>query len=427
MRRSGGKRYGLVGLVLVAVFLILPPAAGAGPDTGNSPPSVHALLKSAATAPETQSRVEAYRLLEDYGDREILGALIESLSSNPPEAKRPAERALVAVLRRSDDPESYLEIERRLGTLADEERARLVASVADADCSRGVTLLGNLIGRYREVDLAVLSGLARMTAKSEDPRLAETLCGLLESESSNLRREAISALGQLHHEASAEDFVRLLGGDHRGVAGNAHWALRRLSRLNLPPDPIRWNMWLGGERSWWEKNSEELLAILASGDKEALLRALHDLAMHPLYRAKFEEALRVLATDSDAEIRNAAKRALSELGLADDSAETMIRMEVGTVSMRPATDAEIKTVTAPLPPRKRPDSKSTSVTFLFLALGLPLCLTLFLKVGGFAPLRRIRSWWAEDQIRGPAVVKLTPRPDAMRRTVPPSQDRAPSR
>lgn len=354
------------------------------------------LVSVAGSADDLEASVAAYGCLEDFGTPEILGELITTLSGNPPGAKRPAERALIATLRRSDDSKSYVELSRKLPELADEEKARLIACVADADTERGVALLGSLIGRYPGVDLAVLSGLARMTAEAEDAQHAVMLRSLISSDDPNLRREAVSVLGRLHDEASAEDIVALLEGDQAGVAGNAHWALRRLSRLNLPPDPQRWRMWLTEERVWWETQSEELLEALAGGDRADILRALHHLSLHPLYRGRFEQDIRDLMASEDEEIRQAASRALTGLGLNREARAGTPGTTAGIVSLRPATEAERQAATAPRirKPNHRRDSGSSS-PLLFL-LGLPICGALLVRVGGWTSAQRIRDWWAGD-------------------------------
>lgn len=396
------------------LILLLCTASAAAPQGNEAPDLSSWLLRLASTGESEESRIEAYEGLENSGGRESLLPLLEALAGDPPGVKRQADRTLLAVLRRVGDPAGYALVENSLRGLATEERARVAAAVAKADSPLGLELLGRLVGQYPDISLTVLSGIAGMKCRPDNGNLAASIRPLMLSESSNLRREAISALGNLHDADSVEEFLALLSGEQAGVAGNAHWALRRLSDLNLPPDPVRWNMWLSSERSWWESEGKRFLSELAEGSEEQILRALHHAALHPLYRAEFEQLLNEHATSSNPEIRAAANRALLALRLRDGDAAT-ITGGGAMVTMKSISRAEAHAVTGmTLKPVKQPEPRGSNLCLILL--GLPLCLTLLLKVSGLAPVMRFRSWLHRSGTeRGPVTMKLGARSQRLRK------------
>lgn len=375
-------------------------------------PGLSTWLASVATSAESEdARIAAYQALEISGDRECLSLLLGSLPGNPPTVKRHADRAVVAVLRRSDDNASYAVVEKSLPDLTDEDRARIAACVAKADSPRGIGLLGRLLGQYGNIELTILSGLAGMKTRPADGSLAVRIRPLLSSENSNLRREALSALGKLHDGESVEDFLGLLGGEHAGVAGNAHWALRRVSGLNLPRDPVRWKLWLTAERSWWEEEGRHLLSALREGADEQVLRALHQASLHRLYREEFEPFLLEYAESSDPEFRAAAVLALDRLGLGNGPAPA-IRGSGSITSLTPIPASEALAMLVPLSKHEQEQEdppEEGSTLFLFL-LGVPVCLSLLMKVSGIVSVDRLRSWFAGSATdQGPVTIKLKPR------------------
>jgi HEAT repeat protein len=363
------------------------------------------LTRLASGGESEESRGAAYAALESCGDRDCLASFIAALPGTPPALKRQADRALTAVLRRSDDSASYTLVEGSLAGLADEDRARVAGCVARADSPRGMELLGRLLGRHPDIQLAILSGLAGMKSRPRDGSLADSMRHLLSSEQSNLRREAVSALGNLQDAESVEEILSLLGGEHSGVAGNAHFALKRLSGLDLPRDPVRWKMWLAAERAWWEEEGRRLLAALEEGDPLLLLRALHEASLHPLYQAKFAPLLEEYAESPDPEIQAAALLALGRLGFGSAPPPACSGGAMASVRPLPAGEALALLATdrregeAPPPP-------GDSNLALFL-LGLPVCLTLLLKVSGVGPVAQVRSWFRRGGDRpGPMTIRL---------------------
>jgi len=372
------------------------------------------LAQLASNAKAEETRIAAYAGLEAYGTRSGLETLLRSLPGNTPAVKRQADRALLAVLRRADDADSYSLVARALGDFPDDDRARVISAVARADSERGMTLLGGLVGRYPNVNLSILAGLSGMTSRPVDSMLVENIRPLLSDESGNLRREAISALGNLHDADSVDEFIALLGGEHAGVAGNAHWALRRLSGLKLPRDPLRWKMWLTAERSWWEAEGSRLQNALDQGDEALILRALHEASLHPLFQEEFADLIGEYADALDPKVKAAAKLAQSLLGLGGGPRRAA-GSSAALASLRPASRDDVIAVMTPIRKRKETPPPAEGSNLLLLLCGLPVCLALLIKVSGLAPMSRLREWLSgRNEQRGLVELKLKPRRERLR-------------
>ena len=135
------------------------------------------------------SRIVAYVKLGKHGGVFSVPHLLDLMAKNDPKEKRAAERALSAILGRNDTAGAYATVRAFLPRAEEEVRFRILGAIADAGSVRGLPILADLIGVDDDLDLAIVSGIARLPVKAEDEEIVEKLRSLLDSENTNLRRE----------------------------------------------------------------------------------------------------------------------------------------------------------------------------------------------------------------------------------------------
>jgi hypothetical protein len=261
-------------------------------------------------SPTPRRQLAAYDMLEEHGSPAAVHEIIRLMPENPPRLMRRIEGVLTALMKRHDTQNLYMELAQRVRSYDVNTTYRVVGCMANAGSLHAVGILGDLIGTSPGLDLVVVSGLARMQIQVENRDAVLKLRSLLTAADPNLRRECAMALGIFRVVEAVEALIDLLLDPDAGVKNSAHWSLKAISKLNLPPEPQVWRMWLAKEREWWEGEGKAVKQQLDSGDPAAVVDAIRLLVVRPLFAREFEPKLKLLAESGSGDVRDAALAAL---------------------------------------------------------------------------------------------------------------------
>ena len=117
--------------------------------------------------------------------------------------------------------------------------------------SRATRHLLSLLRRPHERSkLAALQALRKLTAGAHEIDLMQMI-DLLDHSAASVRKEACLLLGTKEYKPAVGPLICLMTDDRSpGVAGNAYWALRRITGLALKADSKLWN-------DWWERTGRK--------------------------------------------------------------------------------------------------------------------------------------------------------------------------
>lgn len=98
-----------------------------------------------------------------------------------------------------------------------------------------------------EVRRAAARALSRMERVTDGGR--GRLVDLLDDSDVDLRRQAMLTLGHLRERRACPQLLKAMGGTDASLRTSAHWALRKISGKEFPPDVSRWVAWWNLEGS----------------------------------------------------------------------------------------------------------------------------------------------------------------------------------
>jgi HEAT repeat protein len=207
--------------------------------------------------------------------------------------------------------------------------------------------LADLLDGRSELAPVLLQEIGILATIAPKPIAADVLDPvrrILEENEGPLLREAAIALGRAQDPAAAGRLIELLGHEDRGVRSAAEWALEALSSLRFGSNAERWSAWLRGETQWLREDAARMRREIQSPTPEVALRALSEMCRHRLRRHELAlvgtpalahhdplvrrlaclalaqlgstaavPALRMTLADGDAEVVDAARRALATL------------------------------------------------------------------------------------------------------------------
>lgn len=229
---------------------------------------------------------------------------------------KPFEAACTARL--SARPEGVRELRSRLRNLDPGLVTALARSAARVPTTITLELVGDLLGRDDELDLALLGELARLPA-ARRPVVGDELLARVRNRigASNPRvhRAAIDAAGSLGDPLAVEDILASLEHEDPVIAQSAHRALVSILPLDCGRSSEPWQRWLDEEGRWYELQAPTLLERMAGEELAPALSAMRELAAHPLYRDEVAEAL-AERLDGAPGVTRAAIEALAATGSA---------------------------------------------------------------------------------------------------------------
>ena len=398
MRTSSAR---LSSFRLVFFLVLLVPGAIEAADTGTgvaAPETVRGLVSMAGGAGDLATRTAAIRRLGEVGELDSIVHILR-ISLGDPEIRRPAWAATTNILERHPEPSHYVEVYNLFNRVPPDARIRLASCVADADSIHGARLLSDILGPDPELDQALLSGLLRMTGVTQDPSIMAKLRGVLGSNRDHLRRDAAHVLGSLKDYESIPNLIALLGDGHQAVRKGAHWSLRNISGLSLPPNAARWRYWYQRETKWWVKKSDEAAADISSGSPARIVAAIHSLAERSLHRDQAEKLLRSVSEHKSESVRGAVHSALVAIGAEPDRTlgRTCSLGGGGTVAMVESTARLGPTPPIPASAREIVEPPDSPSHWLLWLSGSILFLVLFTRVLGLwstDQLRALSRWWS---------------------------------
>ncbi len=206
---------------------------------------------------------------------------------------RAVEDALGAILAR--DERALGRVRSALGEAHPLVRERLIRALGATRADvRGLELLGDLLGRYPDQQVTILSEIVSVTSIVRGPfewSLLHRVRTGLDDPNSAIRRAAVNCLGRMEDHESVSMLVELLADESRGVRECAGWALERITRKAFGTDAERWRVWLVAESRWWRSEAPDLLGTLERGTDVQVIAALAKIAGRRLYRDELATAV----------------------------------------------------------------------------------------------------------------------------------------
>jgi HEAT repeat protein len=174
-------------------------------------------------------------------------------------------------------------------------RVRLIKCLGASRSEEAVRFLLDFLGDEEVVvNIAAVNALGRLQVCS--PRVCYRVRKYIHDRDIGLKKQAITALGQLKDWNSVPYLIDLLGSDNSSVARNAHWSLKNITDLRFPVSHQRWI-------SWWNREGTVSQRVYA-------IRALSGIT---LGREDVVGEIFGLMRDEDAQIRKEACIALETM------------------------------------------------------------------------------------------------------------------
>jgi hypothetical protein len=257
-------------------------------------------------------------VIERFGSADGVGLALD-LASWPggERVARPTvgmlQAAVEAVLAR--DPRGFAVVVDEVPDAHADLREALVRAMGASGSPRAIEPLLGLLGRQRELDLPVLTQLARLTSSDDrtlEPRRIDPVRELLRADA-RVAREAMIVVGRLRDFESVPVLIEYLASGDARLRQQALWSLQRISGLGLRADPGRWRAWERSESRWWE-SARTLLARLDGTDTADVLAAINEVAARRLFRDGLSRELQPLLRRGETVIVRNACSALGQLG-----------------------------------------------------------------------------------------------------------------
>jgi hypothetical protein len=345
---SAGRELAGLGADIVPVVLrVLDGGVLPGEPEGLEPER-EAILLSALTRLDRTTVVERLTERFDAGALgaetalRVLGAVghardLDLLCRVADDASAHATEAAVARILVRDDG-AWALVQRKIRDGSPEITACLLGAVSSLSSPRGLQLFDELLGLLPALDHALVSHIGTLGAKvpwAADERLRAKVREQLRATDTQLVRGAAMTLGALEDSGAMETLLELLESDSTPVRGAAHWALKRITRLELPNDSRRWRSWYTTECHWFEASGSRLLDRLHRLDGPWAFRALEELSAHRFKRDLVSFRIEALLVHADPIRRKQACVALGRL-----ASRTSIPALQAAVTDRDASSAD---------------------------------------------------------------------------------------
>jgi HEAT repeat protein len=237
-------------------------------------------------------------------------ALGEGEALPRPELEESFQAALAGILRR--DPRAYDQLATFHRDAPEPLADAIVRAVGDAGDTRGLSFLEHAI-TFRTSQLSLCASQVKRLGRSGDPDRPEAC------------RALFLALGELRDSEAVPILIEFLSSADAGLAGNAHWALRRITDLEFPPLPERWSSWYESELEWFVREQDFVLRDLHSGSLSAATAAVRAISERRLWREELADELLSALQRPRTQLRAPICRALERLGV-QSAAEGLVDM-----------------------------------------------------------------------------------------------------
>ena len=240
------------------------------------------------------------------------GLAEEGLSPQLADALREAHAEIL-----TREPKAHRSMPKLLERATPSQRRAMLFALGETADPCALPSFAEMLRRHPELSDLVISQALRVGA-SADSAVNESVGELVRPSLRSARASLVAAsarlLGNIDHAPSAPDLVALLDHEELQVQESAHWALRRMSGLDLGPRSVAWNAWLASEQDWWNEEGPLRLEQLKLGSRATRLAAVDACGAHTLGRSRLAAAVTSALFDNDATVRGKACDALGQLG-----------------------------------------------------------------------------------------------------------------
>lgn len=218
------------------------PIATALGRTGVRLKSVDALVPLLDRRSE-RDRVAGVVALGALGFPTAAPALVAVLDDPERSVRVASVSAIRALLVESPKLDIVWELDEAIDAMQHKTQAATLLGHIGSDAARDVL---RRIMHTRGDEVAVLAGLAGFWLSADESDAHEILDILHSSGSLAVRRKACLVLGKIAYRPATRDLIDLLHSEEKGLASDAHWALRSITGLQLTAVPALWE-------SWWKR------------------------------------------------------------------------------------------------------------------------------------------------------------------------------
>jgi HEAT repeat protein len=235
----------------------------------------------------------------------------EGLSADLAEALREAHARIL-----EREPQSHRSMPKLLLRATSSQRRAMLFALGETSDPCALPGFAEVLRRHPECADLVISQALRVGASADDA-VNETFAELVRPHLRDSRAALISAsarlLGSIDDFTSASELVPLLDHAEEQVRESAHWALRRMSRLDFGARSAAWSAWLASELDWWGSEGRTRIEQLTLGSRSTRIAAVDACGSHTLGRSRLATALQDALSDNDALLRAKACDALAQL------------------------------------------------------------------------------------------------------------------
>ncbi len=257
------------------------------------------------------------------------------------------QRALAAMLERGVQP--FAELEREWPHLVPELCTAAARGCGDAGGSAALTFLAGLLDRSEASPGLLLSQMGRAASLGVEREVAVAVAQrvrpfLLEDEE-GIRKSAAILVGRLEDPESVPVLIALLGSDSGAVRANAHWSLKRITALSLPPDDEAWGAWQRRESSWWSRRAAQAFSGLRAREAALAAESIKEVSEHRLDRHRVARELAGALAHPSVEVRQLACETLGRVGTQEAVPELVAALEDPLPAVRASALAALQALT----------------------------------------------------------------------------------
>jgi hypothetical protein len=246
----------------------------------------------------------------------LLELALASSETTPHEKLAAALRAaVVRVLLR--DPRAFPQLADLRRVTRPELLRHLVRAVGETKDPRGLAYLSEVAYWHEDLALDVMNQVPLVGPSGEeaiDDAVRVRLRSYLDETRVAHCRAAITGLAALEDQDAIGGLIPLLLSTNTSLVNGAHWALRQLTGLALPPDAQAWERWHQAELSWILRFLPGELQRLRNADPAVVSAGLRATLAHPLAYRELAAALPDLLQHRSPTLRILACRTLAKIG-----------------------------------------------------------------------------------------------------------------
>jgi HEAT repeat protein len=259
---------------------------------------VHRYILDNQAGMEFDAQLLALTVLGQIGNANALDPVFDVISrADPVHLLRPLvkskiEAALAAILER-DEQCTRLLMDRLKETQVElwPSLARAVGANLGHD---GIGFLEGMLGQDEMLDRIVLEQLSHLDQRDWPEHLsraADILRIYLRSADGELRKQAVTSLGELRYVDAFDEMAMLTADVDRRVQQAAARALQEVTGLSWRADAQEWQAWFASQRAWLARVTAETAGDVLDGDPSRAIRAIRTLSERPVFRNQVSEII----------------------------------------------------------------------------------------------------------------------------------------